>query len=60
MRSRGFDQDGETVLDYVRWVMVRKRDENGAGARGKVPELPKSVEPAQLGDRLPADRCGGL
>src|SRR5665811_460495 len=27
VRSRGFDQDGAAVLDYVRWVMVRKRAE---------------------------------
>jgi 2-methylfumaryl-CoA hydratase len=26
VRSRGQNQNGETVLDYVRWVMVRKRD----------------------------------
>ena len=27
VRSRGFNQNGDTVLDYARWVMVRKRDE---------------------------------
>src|SRR6202140_2157286 len=27
VHSRGFNQDGGEVLDYVRWVMVRKRDE---------------------------------
>ncbi len=26
VRSRGVDAAGEAVLDYVRWVMVRKRD----------------------------------
>src|SRR5580692_7767441 len=26
VRSQGFNQRGETVIDYVRWVMVRKRD----------------------------------
>ena len=30
VRSRGFDETGETVLDYARWVMVRKRDETVA------------------------------
>src|SRR3974390_3375522 len=30
VRSTGRDQDGEAVLDYVRWVMVRKRDEAAA------------------------------
>src|SRR5436190_509261 len=27
VRSAGFKQDGTLVLEYVRWVMVRKRDE---------------------------------
>src|SRR5258706_2544913 len=27
VRSKGFNQKGTAVLDYVRWVMVRKRDE---------------------------------
>src|ERR1700675_1644291 len=27
VRSRGFDESGAPVLDYVRWVMVHKRDE---------------------------------
>src|ERR1700693_3463760 len=31
VRSRGFDRDGEAVLDYARWVMVRKRDEAAGG-----------------------------
>src|SRR5690606_24453846 len=26
VRSRGLNQDGNTVLEYARWVMVRKRD----------------------------------
>src|ERR1700683_3164943 len=26
VRTRGFNQRGEAVLEYVRWVMVRKRD----------------------------------
>jgi 2-methylfumaryl-CoA hydratase len=53
VRSRGFDQDGEAVLDYVRWVMVRKRNEAAPAPAEKVPELPKVVEPAQLGTGCP-------
>ena len=53
VRSRGFDQDGDCVLDYARWVMVRKRDENAPAPPEKVPELPKAVEPAQLGGACP-------
>lgn len=58
VRSRGFNQHGDCVLDYVRWVMVRKRDENAAAAADKVPELPKQVEPAALGAACPAIDTG--
>lgn len=54
VRSRGFNQDGAAVLDYVRWVMVRKRDEQAPAPEEKVPELPKAVDPAQLGAACPA------
>lgn len=49
VRSRGLNQRGETVLDYVRWVMVRKRDP-GTPAPGEavVPDLAKGVDPARL------------
>ena len=53
VRSRGFNQAGETVLDYARWVMVRKCDEAAPAPGDRVPELPKSVEPAQLGAACP-------
>jgi 2-methylfumaryl-CoA hydratase len=53
VRSRGFDAAGEAVLDYARWVMVRKRDESAAAPAEKVPDLPKSVEPKQLGLACP-------
>src|SRR3954463_5843506 len=38
VRSRGFNQNGETVLDYARRVMVRKRDEKASPQEEKVPE----------------------
>jgi 2-methylfumaryl-CoA hydratase len=53
VRSRGFDQDGSAVLDYARWVMVRKRDEAAPAPPEQVPELPKVVEPARLGAGCP-------
>ena len=53
VRSRGFNQSGDAVLDYARWVMVRKRDEAAPAPGDKVPELPKSVEPAKLGAACP-------
>jgi 2-methylfumaryl-CoA hydratase len=53
VRSRGFNQDGAEVLDYMRWVMVRKRDENAPSPGDNVPDLPKQVEPAGLGGAYP-------
>lgn len=53
VRSRGFDQKGEPVLDYARWVMVRKRDESAAAPGDTVPELPKAVDAAALGQACP-------
>jgi 2-methylfumaryl-CoA hydratase len=53
VRSAGFKQDGTKVLDYVRWVMVRKRDEAAAASGDLVPDLPKTVEPDALGAACP-------
>ena len=53
VRSLGFDDTRDAVLDYVRWVMVRKRDETVPVPDEEVPELPKSVEPARLGGACP-------
>jgi 2-methylfumaryl-CoA hydratase len=54
VRSTGRNQHGGTVLDYVRWVMVRKRDEAAAVADGLVPDLPAKVEVSALGGAVPA------
>ena len=43
VRSTGFNADGAPVLDYVRWVMVRKRDAAAAAPGEHVPTLPKAV-----------------
>jgi 2-methylfumaryl-CoA hydratase len=53
VRSSGFDETGDTVIDYARWVMVQKRDQAAPAPQEKVPELPKSVEPGQLGKNCP-------
>jgi len=53
VRSRGFDETGEPVLDYVRWVMVRKRDETAAAPMEQIPELPKAVPTSALGLACP-------
>ena len=41
VRSHGFNQHGDTVLSFVRWVMVRKRDEKSPAPTPHVPELVK-------------------
>jgi 2-methylfumaryl-CoA hydratase len=53
VRSRGFDETGDCVLDFARWVMVRKRDESAPAPAATVPELPKAVAPNQLGAACP-------
>ncbi|HSR72947.1 MAG TPA: MaoC family dehydratase, partial [Kiloniellales bacterium] len=48
VRSRGINQRGETVLDYVRWVLVEKRDTAAPAPEPKVPDLPEAVAPESL------------
>jgi 2-methylfumaryl-CoA hydratase len=43
VHSTGHNQRGEVVLDYRRWVMVRKRDESSPPPETVIPELPESV-----------------
>ncbi len=44
VNSTGINQRGETVLDYVRWVMVKKRDPGTPTGANTVPELEKVVD----------------
>jgi 2-methylfumaryl-CoA hydratase len=48
VRSVGTNQLGETVLDYCRWVMVRKRDRASPAPEPTVPKLPEPVPPEVL------------
>lgn len=48
VRTTGVNQRGETVLSYVRWVMVRKRDEAAAIEAEQVPALPEAVAGSAL------------
>ena len=48
VRSTGANQHGQTVLDYRRWVMVKKRDPDAAAPETLVPELPDAVPVAEL------------
>ncbi len=48
VRTTGTNQRGETVLDYVRWVMVNKRDPAAPAPQQVTPDLPEMVEAARL------------
>ncbi|ARC87921.1 MaoC family dehydratase [Rhodovulum sp. MB263] len=48
VRTRGLDQRDELVLDYVRWVMVRKRDLEAPAPETVMPDLAKVVAPGDL------------
>jgi 2-methylfumaryl-CoA hydratase len=53
VRSTGYNQREEVVLSYVRWVMVRKRDEAAPAPAAVVPDLPKFVDADSLGKAYP-------
>ncbi len=53
VRSTGRNQDGEVVLEYVRWVMVRKRDKESPAPEAIVPNLAQRVDPAEIGGAVP-------
>jgi 2-methylfumaryl-CoA hydratase len=54
VRSTGRNQHGGAVLDYVRWVMVKKRDPESPAPAPVVPQLPARVDPLTLGGCAPA------
>jgi len=57
VRSVGVNQHGEMVVDYCRWVMVRKRDPSGVVPKPTVPDLPPAVAATEL--LVPANlHCG--
>ncbi len=53
VRSTGINQEGDAVLSYARWVMVKKRDGKSSSPEPRVPVLPKAVLPADLGAGCP-------
>ncbi len=48
VRSRGLNQRDQVVLDYVRWVMVNKRDITAPAPTPCVPDLASAVAPEEL------------
>jgi 2-methylfumaryl-CoA hydratase len=53
VRTTGRNQHGAGVLEYVRWVMVRKRDKASPAPAGVVPKLKDRVDPATLAAAVP-------
>jgi len=59
VRTTGRNEHGAPVLDYVRWVMVRKRDEAAPAPPVHLPQLKEAVEPQALGAALPTLHIDG-
>jgi len=52
VRTSGY-RDDTPVLEYVRWVMVNKRDASAPAPGDHVPRLPTVVDPKVLGEACP-------
>ena len=48
VRTRGLNQRDDTVLEYVRWVMVRKRNLDAPAPETVVPDLATVVPASDL------------
>ncbi|MFS9669276.1 hypothetical protein, partial [Klebsiella pneumoniae] len=48
VRTQGVNQNDEVVMEYVRWVMVRKRNVAAPASETVVPELAKVLSPNDL------------
>lgn len=48
VRTQGLNQRDDVVIDYVRWVMVRKGDLNAPAPQTVVPDLADAVEARDL------------
>lgn len=48
VRTRGMNQHDEVVLEYVRWVMVRKKDLDAPAPDTVIPDLAKVIDPKDL------------
>ena len=48
VRTRGQNQHGDVVMDYVRWVMVRKRDPQAPAPETVIPDLKPALEASDL------------
>jgi 2-methylfumaryl-CoA hydratase len=53
VRTTGYKDDETPVLEYVRWVMVHKRDQAAPAPGDHVPRLPTVLDPKVLGEACP-------
>jgi len=56
VRTEGYDQRDRTVLSYVRWVMVRKRDAAAPAPAVSVPDLPAAASDLQVPEGIDLSR----
>jgi 2-methylfumaryl-CoA hydratase len=59
VRTTGCNQDGQAVLEYARWVMVKKRDEAAPVPPPHVPSFEAAVDARSLGEAVPPLRMEG-
>lgn len=48
IRTKGYNQRGETVLSFIHWAMVKKRDPDSKAAPPEVPSVASFVPPDKL------------
>ncbi|MGR3581146.1 MAG: MaoC family dehydratase [Sagittula sp.] len=48
VHSKGFNQRDECVMEYKRWVMLRKRDLDAPAPEADLPDLKSVLDPADL------------
>jgi 2-methylfumaryl-CoA hydratase len=48
VHTRGFNQRDEVVIDYKRWVMVKKKNLDAQAPETVIPDLAKALTPDQL------------
>lgn len=48
VRTRATKDDGRQLLEFVRWVMINKRDPASAAPEAVIPVLPETVAPERL------------
>jgi len=53
VRSKGINQKGETVIEFVRWAMVRKREDGAPSRSAEPPKMPEAVDAESLGEACP-------